>query len=67
MKSIILRKYIRLEGFMSSKINTLFVFEGETTEGNIISKLEKYFMGESIAIKCVSFVYSGLLWRREVK
>lgn len=37
---------------MSNKCNTLFVFEGETTEGNIASKLEKYFMGESLAIKC---------------
>ena len=32
---------------MSNKCNTLFVFEGETTEGNIASKLEKYFMGKS--------------------
>lgn len=37
---------------MSDKCNTLFVFEGEATEGNIVSKLEKHFMGESIAIKC---------------
>lgn len=38
---------------MLSKCNTLFVFEGESTEGNIVSRLEKHFMGESIAIKCV--------------
>lgn len=38
---------------MSNKCNTLFVFEGEATEGNIVSKLEKLFMKESIAIKCV--------------
>ncbi len=37
---------------MSNKCNTLFVFEGETTEENIVSKLEKYFVGESLAIKC---------------
>lgn len=37
---------------MSNKCNTLFVFEGESTEGNITSKLEKYFMRESLAIKC---------------
>lgn len=38
---------------MSDRCNTLFVFEGESTESNVISKLERYFMGESIAIKCV--------------
>lgn len=38
---------------MSAKSNTLFVFEGESTEGNIVSKLERYFMEESVAIKCV--------------
>ncbi len=38
---------------MSNKYNTLFVFEGEHTEDNIVSKLEQHFMGTSIAVKCV--------------
>lgn len=37
---------------MSNKSNTLFVFEGESTEQHIVALLEKYFMEETIAIKC---------------
>jgi hypothetical protein len=37
---------------MSTKCNTLFVFEGESTEPNVVARLEKHFMEESIAIKC---------------
>jgi hypothetical protein len=37
---------------MSNKCNTLFVFEGEATEQHIVARMEKYFMGASIAIKC---------------
>lgn len=37
---------------MWTKCNTLFVFEGESTEYNIVSLLERHFMEESIAIKC---------------
>lgn len=45
---------------MSSKYNTLFVFEGSSTEDNIVGKLEKYFMDEHIAIKCV---YGGDIYQ----
>ncbi len=38
---------------MSNKCNTLFVFEGEHTEDKIVARLEKHFMGKSIAVKCV--------------
>ena len=38
---------------MWDKSNTLFVFEGRETEDNIVSKLEKNLMGETLAIKCV--------------
>lgn len=38
---------------MSAKFNTLFVFEGRETEDNIVSKLEKNLLGETLAIKCV--------------
>ncbi len=38
---------------MSNKCNTLFIFEGEHTEDKIVARLEKHFMGKSIAVKCV--------------
>lgn len=49
---------------MSDKCNTLFVFEGRETEDNIVSKLEKNFMGATFAVKSVygSDIYQ--LYRR---
>jgi len=38
---------------MSDKYNTLFVFEGVKTEDNIVAKMEKYFTGMLLAVKCV--------------
>lgn len=38
---------------MLDRYDTLFVFEGNETEDNIVSKLEKNFMGKTHAIKCV--------------
>ena len=38
---------------MWDKSNVLFVFEGREAEDNIVSKLEKNLMGETLAIKCV--------------
>ena len=37
---------------MSSKCNTLFVFEGPKTEKNIVSKMERNFIGNSFSVKC---------------
>lgn len=49
---------------MSDKCNILFVFEGRQTEDNIVSKLEKNFMGATFAVKSVFGADIYQLYRR---
>lgn len=50
---IISRKFIVQELSIMNKEKTLFIFEGAKTEDKLVGKLERNFLGDRHAIKCV--------------
>ena len=49
---------------MLNKGQTLFVFEGSRTEDKVVQMLERNFLGEKVALKCVYDAEIYQLYRR---
>lgn len=49
---------------MLNKEPTLFIFEGGRTEDKVVQMLERNFLGEKVALKCVYDAEIYQLYRR---